>query len=155
MPESKKTQSQTPNKTAANSGAKTPPKTPKAKKPEGPIFIKLRVFAGMMNGAGGMIPRLTYDESGNVQNANQIVSLQFDSMEWHNYLKQLPGSEWVKVVIESAFQGDQKIEPPKEAVKQVEEALEGPEGKQDEIAQLKAQIEASNALLKKLEGGNK
>lgn len=153
MPESKTNQSQTPTK-KASTPAKTPAKSsPKTKKLEGPIFIKLRVFAGMMNGAGRMIPRLTYDESGNVQNANQIVSLQYNTLEWHNYLKQLPGSEWIKVTIESAHQGGEKITAPKEAVEEVETAIDGPKAKTDEIAELKAQIKRSQDLLNKMEGG--
>ena len=70
------------------------------------IFVHLRVYAGITleNKPRSIISK---DENGKILNTNQLVKLKFNTLEWKNYLKQLPKSQWFKTVVEKVFDGNQ------------------------------------------------
>lgn len=87
---------------------------------------------------------------GVLQNENGIVKLQFDTMEYYNYLKFLVPSGYCEVTIEKAVSVKgvndvEEVEIPEEAIEHVKKAMEGSKpvltDEQKRIADLEAKIE--------------
>lgn len=106
-----------------------------AKKP----IVHLRVYKGL---------QLFYDANGKVMNPNQVVKLTHDTIEWKNFIKNLPGLGFNSIKVEKMLSGDdfKEIEISKEIVEEVENIFKKKETEltpdQKRIADLEAKIEA-------------
>lgn len=80
-------------------------------------IVHLRVFRGR---------ELNYDANGNVKNENHKVSLTYDTVEYSNYLKHIQKNGFCKVIVEGAFEGEEKVNH-EDISQEVKEAFEGVE----------------------------
>jgi len=106
-----------------------------AKKP----IVHLRVYKGL---------QLFYDANGKVMNPNQIVKITHDTIEWKNFIKNLPSLGFNSIKVEKLLSGDtlQEIEISKEISEEVENIFKKKEVEmtddQKKIAALEAKIDA-------------
>ena len=104
-------------------------------------IVHLRVFKGR---------EMLYDADGNVRTPSQIVKLTHDTVEWKNFLNNLPatfGMAKVEKVLSDLGNGEYKeVENPVEITKEVEAVFKTPEKEltpeQKRIADLEAKLEA-------------
>lgn len=104
-------------------------------------IVHLRIYKGH---------EMLYDGAGNVKNPNQIVKLTHDTVEWKNFLRNLPASGYSMAKVERILQevdGEYKDVPTStEILKEVENIFKAPEKEltpeQKRIADLEAKIDA-------------
>lgn len=106
---------------------------------EGTI-VKLRTFK-----LEGTRPGVHLDESGNILNDNQLVTLPYGRIEWFNYLKNIKVFRFTKVVVEKMFVPNKKETGYKEAEKKfyipVQQEVDDALTKKPETLQTPEQIE--------------
>ena len=103
-------------------------------------IVHLRVFKGR---------EMLYDADGNVRTPSQIVKLTHDTVEWKNFLNNLPatfGMAKVEKVLQEVDGKFDEVSIPSEIVKEVENVFKAPEKEltpeQKRIADLEAKLEA-------------
>lgn len=62
--------------------------------------VWLRVYEGK---------KILRAENGSIENVNQLVKLTHDTLEWYNYLKNLPATPFCKVEVEKVLIPSEKI----------------------------------------------
>lgn len=122
-----------------------------ATKPKGKqiMIVHLRVYKHMSNQAGKPMLQILKDDNGNISNENQLVKLRHDTLEWHNYLKQLSNSGWFKADVEKVFAGARgtfsEIETPQTIVDEIKAAMQPEEPtltpEQQRIKDLEEQVQ--------------
>ena len=104
-------------------------------------IVHLRVFKGQ---------EMLYDANGNLRTPSQIVKLTHDTVEWKNFLNNLPatfGMAKVEKVLSDLGNGEYKeVETPVEIIKEVEAVFKAPEKEltpeQKELAELREAVKA-------------
>jgi hypothetical protein len=110
-------------------------------------IVHLRVFKGR---------EMLYDADGNVRTPSQIVKLTHDTVEWKNFLNNLPatfGMAKVEKVLSDLGNGEYKeVENPVEITKEVEAVFKTPE---KELTPEQKRIAELEEAVKALSKGNK
>lgn len=89
-----------------STAAPAPTKEPKDKR----IYAHLKVYKGIIIGGTKVRNTIAKDDvTGETLNENQLVKLTHGSMEWVNYLKQLPKSSWFRADVVKVLQGTEEI----------------------------------------------
>jgi hypothetical protein len=102
-------------------------------------IVHLRIYKG---------GKMTYDENQVIQNPNQLVKLKYGTLEWANFLKNLPTMGFTSAKVEKVL--DEKtledIATPKHITEEVANVYKTPAipmtADQKRIADLEAKIEA-------------
>lgn len=112
--------------------------------------IKLRVYK-KLEGRNGLLK----NELGKVENENWVTSLEYDSLEWHNYKKNLSPEIHAKVEVEGYFEkaekGYEEKDCPQSIVLEIADVFKKPA---KELSPQEREIAELRAMIAELKAGN-